>query len=217
MHALKLVTIAGLILFFSACSNSTPNNTPPSNMAKRGNGQHLATEEQVKHTLMVMAEIKSALDYMTVDRSKTMRLTKAPLLGTKGAQFFGAAIKAGVLDPAICRSLVIPGGADQLADEDSVKSTGMLNVDQCSFCCPKAEELLQVMAKKGHSRVVILCPNSRNWTLFGDKVPIMFSDSAAPELVSLAELKKSYVLTDDAWRDPVELISNQNPFHKVYE
>ncbi|MBP9891766.1 MAG: hypothetical protein KBG84_07640 [Planctomycetes bacterium] len=162
----------------------------------------------------VVAELQSS---MVEDRKKKM-LRHKDIVDTSGAAFFGAAIKAEVLDTSITKFLVIPESGDTAADGAAVKVSGNLPASSCSYACPKASNLLAAMNAKGSKQKVVLCPNARNWKRYGDTVPVYFSDGNAPVKLTFDEAAKTFNITRDEWDDPAgKLFGKKAPFDLMGE
>lgn len=201
--SIKFAVVIGLLLL-AACSEA---GAPDS-----------VTDEQRNETGRHMMEIKTAMDHVSIDKWKASNLFKVPLKDMRGAALLGEAIKKEVFSEDLCKWLVIPGGKDKAADGAAVKSSGTLPGDNCSFCVPKGAELLSVRKGDGKNLKVLICPNSRNWAFFGDKIPMFFNVGAEPVIVTYAHMKRDFDITEDEWKDPAgKLFGKKAPFDKVYE
>ncbi|MCC6149009.1 MAG: hypothetical protein IT461_02065 [Planctomycetes bacterium] len=199
MRTLGSTALAALLLFLTACGNSTG----PLNPDAAGAG---------------MSAVVSELQTASFDDGKKKKLRDKELGEKSGAAFFGAAIRLEILDPSITKWLVIPESGDAAADGAAVKASGELPAASCSYACPKARNLLVAMSGKGSKKKVVLCPNSRNWKRYGDAVPVYFSDGNAPVKLTFDEAAKSFSITRDEWNDPAgKLFGKKAPFDMVGE
>ncbi|MBK8208083.1 MAG: hypothetical protein IPK87_15005 [Planctomycetes bacterium] len=204
MRTLVAAMISIVVALLSSCSEA---GAPGS-----------ATWESTSETVRSLNEVKAALDRVRIDKSKVNALLKPPLRDSSGAALFGHGIQSGLFDEDLCKWLVIPGGKDEAADGAAVKSSGQLEAESCSFCTVEGAKIPWALMRKGEDRTVVLCPNSRNWPMFGDTMPIMFSDGETPTIVSFQDMKRDYQITEDEWKDPAgKLFGKKAPFDHIYE
>ncbi|MCA8937372.1 MAG: hypothetical protein KDB68_14330 [Planctomycetes bacterium] len=135
-----------------------------------------------------------------------------------GAKLFGEGVKRGLFDREIILLLALSGGPDHAANPDTVAETGQLPADCCSYCSPPASEFLMSLGMKGKRRRVVLCPNARNWVLFGEAVPMIVSDRHEIQWVTWADLSEEFGITEEEWADPAgKLFGKKAPFQHTYE
>ncbi|MCA8912349.1 MAG: hypothetical protein KDB82_11640 [Planctomycetes bacterium] len=198
---LSAVVLFTFLLALSACGGGNDGGSG-------GSG-----DIDVQATSANMRKIMDNLSNIAVDERKKKRLRDREVKDTKGARFYAVALKKGLLDQDLVSAFVVPGTDDRAAND-----VGSFSAANCSFCGPSGEGLMRALVSKGKARKVIVCPNAKHWKDFGDKVPLQFSDGAAPVLVGWRDLNEEFGITKADWENPAStLFGKKAPFDEVFE
>jgi len=171
------------------------------------------TEANEKLDAKQLGDLTEGLRQIQVDDAKKSRLKKSKLRDTRGAEFWGAAIQEGVLDPELGKRLT------SLCGRDVVSTSTPPPASAISFTAPQGSQLMKVLGSKGKERCIVMTYNSRNWrNLGGDRVPVMWSDGDRGEIMSFDDAQRDWGITRAEWDDPAgQLFGKKAPFHHTYD
>lgn len=157
-----------------------------------------------------MGKLMSQYQGIAADDSKRRKLHK--MKEKSGKAYLVAAVKEGLFDESVIPQLVIPNGLNTAAADAS-----SLTADHVAFCAPKSNEVMIALNKRGREKKVVICPDAAHWKMFGEEVPIQFSDVEKPVLTTYRDLK-DWDITKEDWADPKgKLFGKKAPFDMIYE
>ena len=179
------------------------------------------TEAQNKLEIKQVGDIMSGFQNIAADGTKRAKLSKdKKVKDTKGAKFYEAAFKYGILDESLISKVVGLNSTDVKAGTEWLEGDAEMPANSVSYTAPKASKLMEVMKMKGKQRTIILTFNSRNWANYGDKgVIVQWSDNQTAEYLTIDQaVEDPWNLDEKAWNEnPQEIIGEKAPFDHTYE
>ena len=137
----------------------------------------------------------------------------------RGQEFWALCLRERAFESVILRRFrSFRSESDETPDWDNFLA-GNVNEPWCSYTGPRADQVREVMARKGKERVILFCFNSRNWNNYPNHgVLATWSDRDCATYLTLEDMIETYGITAEEWADPAEkLFGKKAPFQFTYE
>ena len=168
--------------------------------------------------LKQLGDIQQGLEAASADAKHRRAFAQ---MGEKaGRPFWESCFKRNVLDASLLRKIVSlkSKAGDVAVDSEFVETDGELPSSACSYTSPKGRDLMSTMNLQGSKKCAAITFDSRNWENYVEfGVPIVWSQSGAPEYLDYAEAAETYKLNKDEWTHPEKLLGVKKPFHNTFE
>ena len=176
-----------------------------------------ATHELDKKTLQDLynhLQMSAAMD----QKAKAM-MVRGSLAEKRGREFFEGCFKEKLFDTDMLGKMISHAGNDVAPDSHWLDDPNATLPDfSCSWAAPQGNECLILMTRRGSSRRVVLCANSRNWLNFDDEVIVMWSDADTASYITTEEcVAWGYDISKEQWLNPAELLGQVKPFDGVWD
>ncbi|CAG0947397.1 hypothetical protein ANRL1_04059 [Anaerolineae bacterium] len=168
--------------------------------------------------LKQLSDLHQGLEAASADAANRKALTQ--MNDKAGRAFWESCFKRRVLDSALLSKVVSLSSkvGDVTADSTFIEDDGALPQSGCSYTSPKARELLSTMNLRGSKKCAVITFDSRNWENYREYgVPVVWSESGAPEYLDFAAASDTYKISKEEWANPDKLLGAKKPFQNTFE
>lgn len=168
--------------------------------------------------LKQLSDLQQGLEAASADAASRKAL--AQMNEKAGRAFWESCFKRRILDSGLLGKVVSLSSkvGDARVDSDFIEEDGTLPQSGCSYTSPKARDLLSTMNLRGSKRCAVITFDSRNWENYREYgVPVVWSESGAPEYLDFAGAAEVYKITKDEWANPDKLLGAKKPFQNTFE
>lgn len=168
--------------------------------------------------LKQLADLQQGLEAASADGKHRKAFAQ---MGEKaGRPFWESCFKRKILDSSLLGKLVSlkSKAGDSVSSSDFIEEDGVLDKSGCSYSSPRGKDLLATMNLRGSKKCVVISFDSRNWENYVEYgVPVVWSESGAPELLDYAAAAETFQVTKEDWKNPEKLLGVKKPFQNTFE
>lgn len=172
---------------------------------------------EVKQT----GDLRAGLERMLSDPANVDILAGDTVKDVRGEGFYEELLRRELLDDVLLSKLVsLNSKTDAKADKIWLyEPGGRMPDNSCSYTGPIAGELVEVLARKGDDRAVLITFNAHNWNNYPDHgIVVFWTDADVAEFLPFEYFEEHYGITEEEWADPAgKLFGKKAPFEHTYE